>query len=214
MEGHTAEAVRLVKQGLRSMMNGVAAHSMRQKGLTYKVNFGVELPRLQAYAEEIRTREAGANFYSLALQLWSEPIRECRLLASMLMPPEEMDEQTAEMWVEQTIVQEEAEHSVMHLFCRLPFASTLAFRWIAHEDEMHRFYGWLLMGRLFMQGLEPCQRDADELLDQLASELQHTPAPDAHLPLAATAYKAVLKYMELSPTAQVRGEEFLQKMNL
>ena len=42
----TAEQLREIKRALRGMMNGVVSASMREKGLTYKVNFGVELPRL------------------------------------------------------------------------------------------------------------------------------------------------------------------------
>lgn len=240
------EAVRLIKQELRGMMNGIVSQSMREKGLAYKVNFGVELPRLQAYAAELLQRTASDEDerYSLALRLWSENIRECRLLAGMLMPPEAMDEQTAELWVEQMRFPEEAECTVMHLFQHLSLAADLAFRWIAREEPMFQFCGWLLMARLFMQGREPSQRDADELLDQAATVLRDfakQPAPQASLqasvpsassalsspsatvpggfsarplPLAATAHKALLKYMATSPTAEARGEELLSALNL
>lgn len=204
----TSDILRTVKQDLRTMMNGVTSHSMREKGLTYKVNFGVELPRLQSYAEELGTRTEGTSHYALALALWNEPIRECRLLAGLLMPPTEIDSQTAEMWVEQMMFQEEAECTVMHLFQHMPDASSLAFRWIAHEEPMYRQCGWLLMARLFMQGLEPSQRDADELLDQLRAELSQQTA------ITPTAYKALLKYMDLSTTASVRGEELLAALQL
>lgn len=233
------EAVRLIKQELRGMMNGVVSHSMREKGLSYKVNFGVELPRLQDYAAELRQRFENdeSGHYSLALRLWSENIRECRLLAGMLMPPEAMDEQTAELWVEQMRFPEEAECTVMHLFQHIRPAADLAFRWIAHEKPMYQLCGWLLMARLFMQGREPSQRDADELLDQAATVLRDCamqPAPQASqqapsltppatvpggisarsLPLAAAAHKALLKYMATSPTAEARGEELLTALNL
>lgn len=201
------ETLRHIKQGLRGMMNGVTSHSMRQKGVTYKVNFGVELPRLQVYAEEIRQwlneQPQPVSLYSLSLALWNEPVRECRLLAGMLMPASEMDEPTAEMWVEQMQFQEEAECTVLHLFQHLPIAPDLAFRWIARDEPMYRLTGWLLMGRLFMQGMEPTQRDADELLDQAAVAL-------AEPSLRMVAYKTILKYMELSPTAEARGEELLR----
>ena len=44
------EQIREIKQQLRSLMNGAASASMREKGLNYKVNFGVELPRLKQLA--------------------------------------------------------------------------------------------------------------------------------------------------------------------
>ena len=47
------EQVRNVKLRLRGVMNGITSTSMREKGLAYKVNFGVELPRLREMAEEL-----------------------------------------------------------------------------------------------------------------------------------------------------------------
>ena len=75
-------------------MNGPVSQSMREKGLTYKVNFGVELPRLREMAEE------WPHNYELAAALWKENIRECRLLAGMLMPTEDFPADLAELWVE------------------------------------------------------------------------------------------------------------------
>ena len=76
-------------------MNGPVSQSMREKGLAYKVNFGVELPRLREMAEE------WPHNYELAAALWKENIRECRLLAGMLMPTEDFPADLAELWVEQ-----------------------------------------------------------------------------------------------------------------
>lgn len=197
--------IRDIKQALRGMMNGIVSHSMREKGANYKVNFGVELPRLQAFAEELRASLGeGGRAYRLALQLWNEPIRECRLLAGMLMPVAEMDRPTSELWVEQMQLAEEAECTVFHLFQHLPYAADLAFGWIASERPMHQLCGWLLMARLFMQGKKPSERDAAEILDQAAVCLA-----SPNLQLASAAQKAVLKYMALSPEAEARGEKLL-----
>ena len=146
-------------------MNGPVSQSMREKGLTYKVNFGVELPRLREMAEE------WPHNYELAAALWKENIRECRLLAGMLMPTEDFPADLAELWVEQMNFPEEAECTVVHLFARLPYASEKAFAWIAREEPMFRLCGWHLLSRLFMQGAKPSPRDAEEMLDQAASEL-------------------------------------------
>ena len=39
-----------IKTQLRLSMNGVVSQSMREKGLVYKLNFGVELPRIKGIA--------------------------------------------------------------------------------------------------------------------------------------------------------------------
>ena len=39
-----------IKTQLRLSMNGAVSQSMREKGLLYKLNFGVELPRIKGIA--------------------------------------------------------------------------------------------------------------------------------------------------------------------
>ena len=109
--------------------------------------------------------------YALAARLWKEDIRECRLLAAMLMPAETYTAELADLWVEQMRYNEEAECTVMYLFARLSCASAKAFEWVAREEKMFRLCGWLLMGRLLAGGAVPSERDEEELLDQLAAEL-------------------------------------------
>ena len=48
----TNEELRQIKKALRTMMNGPVSALMRRNGLQYKVNFGVELPRLEDFAKE------------------------------------------------------------------------------------------------------------------------------------------------------------------
>jgi len=180
-----AEQLRHVKRSLRGMMNGTASHSMREKGLTYKVNFGVELPRLRNFAGSLpRSRE-------LAAALWKEDIRECRLLAGLLMP-HDMPEDLAELWVEQMRFPEEADCTVMHLLQYLPCASQCAFRWVADERRMFRYTAYGLFARLFRRGLRPSTRDAQELLDHIEADLH---GPDRLT--ARAAYGALLHYAEL-----------------
>ena len=44
------EQLKEIKTQLRLSMNGVVSQSMREKGLNYKLNFGVELPRIKSIA--------------------------------------------------------------------------------------------------------------------------------------------------------------------
>lgn len=193
-----AAQVRDVKRRLRGVMNGIVSTSMREKGLTYKVNFGVDLPRLGELAEEL------PHTATLASALRHEDIRECRLLAARLQPANELLPEVADIWVEQMRFTEEAECTVFYLFRHLPYASQKVFEWIAREESMFRLCGWLLLARLFMQGLRPSARDAEEVKDQLAAELAgNEPA------LKLAARKALLKYMNLGPEEEAQGERLL-----
>lgn len=198
------EQLRLIKQQLRGVMNGPVSQSMREKGLTYKVNFGVELPRLREMATEL------PHTYELAAALWKEDIRECRLLAAMLMPTADFDEQLADLWVEQMRFNEEAECTTIHLFARLSFASSLVFRWLADERTMFRFCGWTLLGRLLMQSAELAPRDVDEILDHATAELTSTDNPS----LRRAAYKALLRLSDLGDCEARRVDAVLDDCGL
>ena len=196
-----AEQLRMIKRSLRGVMNGPVSASMREKGLNYKIIFGVELPRLQAMANEF------PHTYELAAALWKENIRECRLLAGMLMPTESMGAELARIWVEQMQFVEEAECTVLYLFSHTPWASVCAFEWIAEEGEMFQLCGYLLLARLFMQGATPSERDMDEFLDQAFTALRHP-----NTPVGRAASKALIKFMDLGEKQEVRAEEMLRKL--
>ena len=74
------EKVKEIKRSFRLMMDGVASQSMREKGLNYHVNWGASIPMLKQKAAEI------GKDYNLSIALWKENVRECKILATMIMP--------------------------------------------------------------------------------------------------------------------------------
>ena len=52
------DQIREIKKMLRATMNGVLSGSMRQQGLNYRVNFGVDQPRLI----ELAGKKTSVNF--------------------------------------------------------------------------------------------------------------------------------------------------------
>ena len=102
------QIVKEIKQSFRQMMDGSVAQSMRDKGLNYHLNWGATLPRLKEKAEELaNSHQLTANSqYSLAIALWKENVRECKILATMLMPPDEMLPEVCDIWMEQVPSQE------------------------------------------------------------------------------------------------------------
>ena len=83
MTEENSTKLRKIKQSFRLYMNGDASRSMREKGVEYKLNWGVPIPTLKAMAAEY------GKDYELAIALWKENIRECKILATMIMPPEQ-----------------------------------------------------------------------------------------------------------------------------
>lgn len=175
------DIIRDIKQDLRAMMNGVASAAMRNAGMNedYRVNFGVEMPRLQEYAEELKQEHSETA--PLAQALWHESVRECRLLALMLYPTEQMDGELAEVWLSDIRTLELVQAASLLIFSRMPRASEKAFEWIAAEDELVQMAGYYTLGHI-LRNATLNERSVHELQDQAAAALA---SENAQLRLAA-----------------------------
>lgn len=161
----THETIKEIKAQFRLYMNGVTSQSMREKGLNYKLNFGIELPRLK----EISLRYE--KNHSLAGALWKENIRECKILATLLQPTESFLPEIADIWIEDIHQLEMAELASMNLFRHLPYASIKAFQWIADEREYFQACGFLTLAHLFAKKSALNERAENEFIDQATSVL-------------------------------------------
>lgn len=160
------ETVREIKSKFRLYMNGMASQSMRDRGLSYKLNFGIEYPRI---------KEIAANYepdHDLAQALWKENIRECKIMAGLLQPVDTFYREIAEIWIEDMQYPELAEYTVMNLFQHLPYASEVVFAWIADERLYYQVCGYLLMARLLMKGMLLNESAEAEFLDQAFTAIE------------------------------------------
>ena len=174
MKEEIHEQIKQIKRSFRSAMNGPVSQSMRDKGTLYKLNWGVALPKLREMAQQYTPS------YELAIELWKEPIRECKLMALMLMPPEDMPMEVVDIWMEQTHTQDLAEVAAVQLYQHLSYAPLLAFKWMASADALPQITAYTLLGRLFMKGMEPNERGINEFLDQAITALQSSHAGVQH----------------------------------
>jgi len=150
------EQLKEIKTQLRLSMNGAVSQSMREKGLVYKLNFGVELPRIKSIAS------AYGKDHALAQALW-------KVLAGLLQPVDSFLPEIADIWVENIRNIEIAELTCMNLFQHLPYAPAKSFHWIAAEDEYTQVCGFLTIARLLMKKGDMNERVENEFLDQAIS---------------------------------------------
>ncbi len=195
------EYIRKIKTELRLSMNGVASAYMRENGLTYKLNFGVEIPRLKALSETL------PHNHELAQALWKENIRECKLLAGMLQPADTFYPEIADIWMETMPTVELAQHTVQNLFCRLPYASDKAFQWIADERDLYQICGYLILARLFMNGGILNEHSEHEFLDQVQAALHGSPE------VKRAAISALQKFQLINEESYEKGESVIQGLN-
>ena len=195
--------VKEIKQSFRQMMDGSVAKSMRDKGVDYKLNWGATLPRLQAKATEL-----GKN-YDLAIALWKENVRECKILATMMMPADQVLPEVIDIWMEQTDTQEIAEQAAYNLYQYLPYAPEKAYSWMASEKELYQLCGFHVLSRLFMNKQEPNERGINEFIDQALAALQGN-----SLPVKKAAMSCMQRFAELGLVYERLSKSALKTINL
>lgn len=172
----TQQIINDIKKELHANMNGIASAYMRRNGAAYRLNWGIELPRLRAIAAEFEPN------HQVAQRLWQEDVRESRILATLLMPTDHFDAPMCQLWAEQIPNAEIAQMTVMNLFSRLPYAADMAFLWLASDREMLQLCGLLLVTRLLINGFDITPEAKDEVTDQATSLLA---SPNLHVRKAA-----------------------------
>ena len=166
MNEQTHQKLMEIKRSFRLLMNGPGSQSMRDKGLGYKINWGVPFTELKKMAEEY------GKDYDLAIELWKEDIRECKILATLIMPADKMLAEITDLWMEQINNQEMIEMLVFNLLQNVEYAPVIAYQWIASDKPLYEMTGFHLLSRLFAKGQEPNERGINEFLDQAAAVLQ------------------------------------------
>ena len=203
MTTDTQQRLKEIKQSFRLMMDGVTAQSMRNKGLDYHLNWGASQAMLRDKADEI------GKDHDLAIALWKEDVRECKILATMLMPPDEILPEIVDIWMEQITSQEIAEQAVFNLFQYLPYAPEKAYTWMASDQTLYQYCGFHILARLFMAKREPNERGINEFLDQALAALQGD-----NIGVRKAAMAAVRRFSELGLVYERLAKSALKRANL
>ncbi len=203
MKEKILEQVKDIKQSFRLLMDGKTAQSMRDKGVEYKLNWGASVPMLREKAEEI------GKDYDLAIELWKADVRECKILATMIMPANEMLPEVVDIWMEQTVSQEIAEQAAFNLYQYLPFAAEKGYQWIASDKELYQLCGFHILTRLFMNKQEPNERGINEFIDQALVALQGT-----SLIVRKASMQSVIRFAELGLVYERMAKSALKSLNL
>ena len=201
------QRVKEIKQSVRLMMDGATAQSMREKGLCYHLNWGATLPRLRQYAEELK--DPASQRYELAIALWKEDVRECKILATMLMPPDEILPEVVDIWMEQTPTVEMAEQAAFNLYQHLPYAADKAYQWLSSPSDLPQICGYHVLSRLFARGQEPNERGINEFIDQALAALQ-----SANPTLRKAALQSVIRFSGLGILHQRLAQSALRTIGI
>lgn len=151
------DTLREIRKRLRLGMNGVVSASMREKGMSYKLNFGVPFPEIRSIAHSFQPD------VDLAEAMWKEDVRELKILATMLYPPEAFTPERAEAWVGGIPYQEIAEMASRYLYAKMTEADEMAVHLLYDRQAPYaRTVAFLVFMYLFAAGsaIEPSHVDA------------------------------------------------------
>ena len=159
------EIIKKIRTDLRLSMNGAVSSSMRDKGINYRMNFGVGIPRINQISEKYEQDK------ELAETLWSDDVRELKILATLLYPIEEFSKELAMSWIVEIKDQELREQLCKNLLQNLTYANELVEESAKNNIEHIRCTGYWLFARLCITKSETVEKiNCDELLQNAISD--------------------------------------------
>lgn len=127
-----ADDIREIKHLFFTYRNGEIADTLRKAGMPYRMIFGLQIPQLADIARKFGQSK------ELAEALWKDSeVRESRILATYIYPPEEVDMASAIALSHEIATREEADMMAFRLFRRLPYAGDLLIQ--LEKDTGHPF---------------------------------------------------------------------------
>lgn len=146
---------------IRIFKNGEVSASMKERGVTYKINWGVSVMDLRTMAKEHNPS------HLLALKLWNKQWRETMILATLLDDPAQVSEQQMDFWTKSFENSEIAEQASANLWWKSPPAYVKALEWCRGKKHWVRYTAVHLIGRLAMSD----KKSPDEMFEPFFEEL-------------------------------------------
>jgi len=145
---------------IKSRKNGEVADAMTQKGIVYKLNWGVSLIDLREIANNIE------KDHVLALKLWNKQWRETLILATLVDQPAELTEEQMDFWTKTFENTEIAEQASANLWVKSKFAYVKALEWCRGKKYLVHYTGIHVVGRLAITN----KQSIDEMFDPFFEE--------------------------------------------
>ena len=133
MQNNSHEIARQIRQQFFVFRNGLLADNLRNSGDCHKMIFGLNLPQIIDIAKQFNKDEL------VATELWnSKDTRECRLIAPMLYPIEQFNEEIALQWISEIENHEIADNFCHKLLRYTPYVSHLCYT-LTNGSDMDRY---------------------------------------------------------------------------
>lgn len=134
----TEEKYLQILELIKAHRNGDVSESMTRMGIQYGLNYGVSIPELRVMAITF------ACNHDLALKLFEEDIRECKILASMIDDPAQVTGEQIDGWSQSFINHEIVEQVCGNLFWKSEYALSRSIEWCLSDEEMMQKAGLII----------------------------------------------------------------------
>ncbi|MCD8072346.1 MAG: hypothetical protein LUE10_04080 [Alistipes sp.] len=166
---HAQKQARLLSL-LRRQMNGAVAGSMREKGLRYRLNYGVSVA-------DIKSAAAGfAPDHPFAKYIYGADIRELFLSAFLIADPLSVTADELTFWASGIITTETASNGAVWLFCKSPAAEALIAHYYGCGDPLLRYCALMTAAANITHTRGLPEWDWEKLLGQVENDLRADPS--------------------------------------
>ena len=115
--------------------SGEVADLMNEKGMKYKMNWGVSIIELREIAKQFEPD------HLLALKLWNKQWRETMILATLIDDPKQVTEEQIDFWTKTFENTEIAEQASANLWVKTKFAFIKAMEWCRGKKAYNSLHG-------------------------------------------------------------------------
>lgn len=148
--------IKSIRRAIYLSMNGICAENIDNSGLEYKQNFGVAWTRLVEIAQNYTQN------YDLAERLWLMSIRETKLLATLLCPPQELTAERLTEWAKGITTIELAEIFAFALLRKTTNLTEEILQLEQSENHLHRLTAYHTLARLSTQNLNQIKSEENK----------------------------------------------------
>ncbi|MFP4556314.1 MAG: DNA alkylation repair protein [Bacteroidales bacterium] len=137
----TADLLKRIVNEVAGYQNGIISASINNLGAEYKMNYGVTIPELEMIAKPHKGN------HELALALFKEDVRECKILASMIDDPSKVTGEQIDDWAQSFTNLELVEQVCSNLFWKSTYALSRSIEWCLGNDELLQRAGLIIAAR-------------------------------------------------------------------
>lgn len=141
LDGQIAE----IRLKIKLSMNGIVSDQMKEKGIEYKQNYGVSIPRIYEIAKQYSPN------HDLANRLWMLGIRETMVMSILLQPIDKFSIELAKSRINELNQMELVEQFCMHLLCKVSYANEICMSCVSSEQLWPKIVGFMLAVRIYKQ---------------------------------------------------------------